>query len=344
VKERARREPLVEVERALADLERDPAAASLAVLRCAAWLREARDDLAPVDEERGRLVFERWMAEARLAHPDAARESAAVSAGYWSSDPEAIPSLAALDRLATALGAALALGRWNPYDADGDVADPLLDLASLTTSEAAQQQRERLKADLTARAPSEPLLVTVWMQLSSGKGAKDVPGLPQAGWDALRRLVAVMPATAPAKRWGRVHGELVARLRWRSAGDDFIFQEAARARAGPIVLFFAAETSIHFVQAAKEPEQAHALLRRAWAFLERVPTDERDQRQLSIRARIEDLALARAPWWFIELPAAERPPALLPEGLRFGDRAGDYIRVSDGAVLEWASGSFRVAR
>jgi hypothetical protein len=41
-----------------------------------------------------------------------------------------------------------------------------------------------------------------------------------------------------------------------------------------------------------------------------------------------------APAWFLELPQAERPPAV-PDGLRFGEKAREYLNEKDGSVMRW---------
>jgi formylglycine-generating enzyme required for sulfatase activity len=43
------------------------------------------------------------------------------------------------------------------------------------------------------------------------------------------------------------------------------------------------------------------------------------------------------PDWFEKTPLAERPPVPLPRGLRFGERAGEYVNEKDGSVLVWVA-------
>jgi hypothetical protein len=346
VHDHIRREPLAEVQRALDELEREPAAAPLPALRCAAWLREARGDLAPVEVARGRLVFARWIAEARLARPDAARELDALADVYWSSAPTTIPELTALSRLGEALGAALLLGGSSPYDVEDGLDRPLLDLVELVAGDAPTGVREHLRDDLTARAPSEPLLVTVWLHLSNRREVRSPIGLDDAAWAAHRRLLAVMPAAPPARGWGRVHGELVARLRWRTHANDpgFVLREAARAQAGAFVLRLAADTAVTLSQQELDHDSALEYARQAWAMLERVPADDRDPLYERLRERVKAVALLRAPAWFVELPAERRPHPVLPPGVSWGERPGEYLRASDGAVLGWVDDGWREVR
>jgi hypothetical protein len=43
------------------------------------------------------------------------------------------------------------------------------------------------------------------------------------------------------------------------------------------------------------------------------------------------------PWpaWFLSLPEGQRAPLPLPDGLRFGRKAGDYLNEADGSALVW---------
>jgi hypothetical protein len=341
-----------EVERATAWLEREDG--PLEDLRAAAWLRAARPDLPRVDEQRGRRVFERWIAEARLASANAGEEIALLEVVYWALDRGAVlPELRRLERLAEALGAALLLGRWNPYDVPGGdgrpLAFPLVALVTLTNQDTSPEVRARLREDLDQRAPrtSEPLFVCAWLNVERGGKRIDARHEQRtaAGFLALERLIAVMPAAPPARGWGAAHGELVATLRWRGRGQDpaFVGAEAARLHAGPRALLLEAEAL--FDRARQQRDQQLELLRRSWALLARVPGDEPELLYRQLREKIDALALEHAPDWFVRLPPDQRPPAVLPPDVRWGERPGEYVRTSDDALLGWtADGGFREAR
>lgn len=352
---RARAVPLADVAQALAWLEREPGRAPLEDLRAAAWLRAAVPALPRVDEARGRQVFERWIAEARLARDDAAREVELVDAAYWATDRRnVLPGLRRLERLAEALGAALLVGRWSPYDLDGGaLADPLLHLVGLAEKHTSLEVRARLREDLDLRAPrtSEPLFVCAWLRVEGSEANEPLPHqsevMTAAGFLAFDRLLAVEPPP-PARRWGGAQAELVATLRWRGRGraPGFVTAEASRPAAGSRALFLGAEEAL--ASARLQPEGRVEHLRRAWRLLERMPPKEPWEPILlvqELRARFDALALEQAPPWFAALPADRRPPALLPEGVRWGERPGEYVRTSDDALLGWtADGGFREAR
>jgi hypothetical protein len=123
-----------------------------------------------------------------------------------------------------------------------------------------------------------------------------------------------------------------------------MIQEAERAQAESRVLRIGAEGLCRVAEEARGAEAALEHLRRALALLDRAPADERDALHHRTRELVVEVALLRAPAWFVALPDDRRPHPVLPPGVSWGERPGEYLRASDGAVLGWVDDGWREVR